>query len=123
MVLPDEASGFAAEPGYVTDLERVLSTFTTDPSTDRTMDLVADVAITQAALREAEAEIHRLEDELKKTREDLEQAARLVPGPGEVVVSRQDLRDLLTVVALHAPVEFRPSVVMDRLVAAAGDQP
>jgi hypothetical protein len=39
--------------------------------------------------------------------------------PGDLVmVNRQDLRDLLMWIALWVPPDFRPSIILDRLVAA-----
>lgn len=36
----------------------------------------------------------------------------------QVTVNRQDLRDVLTLIALWVPPDFRPSIILDRLVAA-----
>ena len=38
--------------------------------------------------------------------------------PGQVMVSRDDLHDALTMICLHVPPDFRPSVIVDRLSAA-----
>lgn len=46
------------------------------------------------------------------------------PATGDrVTVGRDDLRDALTLIALHVPVAFRPSVIVDRLSAAVGPAP
>ena len=37
----------------------------------------------------------------------------------QVVVNRQDLRDALTLISLHVPLDFRPSIILERLSSAA----
>jgi hypothetical protein len=58
---------------------------------------------------------------VRELREDWDQACAFVPDPGEVVVKLADLRDALTVISLYTPPRFRPSVILDRLTAAAGE--
>lgn len=45
------------------------------------------------------------------------------PESGSVIVSRLDLLDLLTVVALHTPSGIAPAAIIDRLAEAAGVKP
>jgi hypothetical protein len=136
-MLPDESApdGFAAEPGYVTDLARVFATGSF-LDTDRAGELEAQMVMFRERAVAAEAAVMRLEFDLAHVRgelviaeealatveADLDQAARLIPDPDETVVARRDLRDVLTVVALYTPLEVRPSDIMDRLAAAAGVQ-
>jgi hypothetical protein len=131
-MLPDESApeGFAPESGYTRDLTHILASITApDVDGERAAALEGELSILTGTLTETVVENVRLrhelaqaEEKLAQAEQDREQAASLVADPDETVVLRQDIRDLLTVVALHTPVEFRPSVIMDRLAAAAGGQ-
>jgi hypothetical protein len=47
------------------------------------------------------------------------EAAEALAKAGKVIVSREDLRAILVVVDLYTPPDFRPSVIVKRLAAAA----
>jgi hypothetical protein len=54
---------------------------------------------------------------------DLAQTVLAGVAAGHVYVSRDDLHDALTLISLWVPAAFRPSVIVERLSAAAGQPP
>jgi len=130
-MLPDEAhpDGFTPEPGYAENLARVLESITApDVDGERAIALEGELSILSGTLTDTTVENIRLraelaaaEEKLTQAEADREQAASLVADPDETIVLRQDIRDLLHVVQRCVPLEYRPSIIVDRLAAAAGD--
>jgi outer membrane protein TolC len=87
---------------------------------DAQSSLAAENARLRAELALLRSELEDAEDALTTAEAELEQAIKLYPTPDEVVVLREDLQAVLTVVSLHTPVEFRPAAIVGRLAAAAG---